>query len=245
MARQLSSIKEEEDKNGETNLLGSETLLFSLSASNTLKRDYKNRKVGTPYYLAPELWLTETSNLCSKQSDIWSLGVILYELCTMRKPFEAGDTDTLRQKVLKEKYKPLPLSVSSVFSDLISKCLQKKPEKRPLIEDIIANDTFQLKAKQLKIKIPQIVTISSVIVPQEQKTKPAVKKEEAPQALEKKLGSSSSVKNIHSEMKTPLQSKKLSEGEPASASRVLAIPSLGKKVNSLHEDVPEEELKSG
>lgn len=59
-----------------------DTLLFSLSASNTLKRDYKNRKVGTPYYLAPELWLTETNNLCSKESDIWSLGVILYELCT-------------------------------------------------------------------------------------------------------------------------------------------------------------------
>ena len=33
-----------------------DTLLFSLNASNTLKRDYKNRKVGTPFYLAPELW---------------------------------------------------------------------------------------------------------------------------------------------------------------------------------------------
>ena len=68
-----------------------DTMLFSLSASNTLKRDYKNRKVGTPYYLAPELWITETNSLCSKQSDIWSLGIILYELCTQKKPFIASD----------------------------------------------------------------------------------------------------------------------------------------------------------
>ncbi len=66
-ATQLHSILEEEKDEGNTpNLLADETMLFSLSASNTLKRDYKNRKVGTPYYLAPELWLAETNNLCSK-----------------------------------------------------------------------------------------------------------------------------------------------------------------------------------
>jgi serine/threonine protein kinase len=75
----LESIIEETKEEGG---LYEDTLLFSLSASNTLKRDYKNRKVGTPFYLAPELWLSETNNSCSKQSDMWSLGVILYELCT-------------------------------------------------------------------------------------------------------------------------------------------------------------------
>jgi len=85
-----------EDAKEELNGHFEDTLLFSLSASNTLKRDYKNRKVGTPFYLAPELWISENNNLGSKQSDIWSLGVILYELCTQKKPFMATDCATLQ-----------------------------------------------------------------------------------------------------------------------------------------------------
>jgi len=64
----------------------------------------------------------------------------------------------------------------------------------------------------------------------------ASKREEGPQVPEKKLGSSSSVKNLHGDVKTPLQPKKSSDAEPGSASRVLQIPTLGRKVASLQED---------
>ena len=40
--------------------------------------------VGTPYYIAPEIWL---GNCFSNKSDIWSLGVILFELITLKRPF--------------------------------------------------------------------------------------------------------------------------------------------------------------
>jgi NIMA (never in mitosis gene a)-related kinase len=42
--------------------------------------------VGTPYYLSPELCEEKPYN---HKSDIWSLGCVLYELCTFRYPFEA------------------------------------------------------------------------------------------------------------------------------------------------------------
>lgn len=42
--------------------------------------------VGTPYYLSPELCEEKPYN---HKSDIWSLGCVLYELCTMKHPFEA------------------------------------------------------------------------------------------------------------------------------------------------------------
>jgi NIMA (never in mitosis gene a)-related kinase 1/4/5 len=43
--------------------------------------------VGTPYYLPPEIL---NSSPYSFKADIWSLGVILYELCALKPPFDAG-----------------------------------------------------------------------------------------------------------------------------------------------------------
>lgn len=53
------------------------------------KPDEESR-VGTPYYLSPELWKT---NKCTKMSDIWALGVILYELCCFKYPFPADSLE--------------------------------------------------------------------------------------------------------------------------------------------------------
>ena len=48
--------------------------------------NFATSKVGTPYYLSPEVCEDRPYNY---KSDIWSLGCILYELCTLKHPFEA------------------------------------------------------------------------------------------------------------------------------------------------------------
>jgi NIMA (never in mitosis gene a)-related kinase len=48
--------------------------------------NFATSKVGTPYYLSPEVCEDRPYN---SKSDIWSLGCILYEMCTLRHPFEA------------------------------------------------------------------------------------------------------------------------------------------------------------
>ena len=70
------------------------------------------QKVGTPFYLAPELWQDKP---CTKKSDIWALGVILYELCTQKFPWQASEMDELQNKVLKEKFDKLPNYVNQDF----------------------------------------------------------------------------------------------------------------------------------
>ncbi|CDW91817.1 protein kinase [Stylonychia lemnae] len=110
-------------------------------------------KVGTPFYLAPEIW---EGKPYTEKSDIWSLGVILYEMCTFLKPFQANTEDELREKVLKEKYKDTPeeLIVSKELREIIKKLLRKNPIHRPTIKDILLFQSVRQKAKQLKFELP-------------------------------------------------------------------------------------------
>lgn len=54
-------------------------------------------KVGTPYYLSPEVCKEQAY---SHKSDIWALGWILYELCTLNKPFLADTQEQLIKNIL-------------------------------------------------------------------------------------------------------------------------------------------------
>jgi serine/threonine protein kinase len=93
---------------GDSFLVGDEKLdLKDLSQSiQILQEKTKSRKknsesqhdrVGTPFYLAPELWRNQS---CTKASDIWALGVMLYELCCHGYPFPATEEAELKHKVL-------------------------------------------------------------------------------------------------------------------------------------------------
>ena len=61
--------------------------------------------VGTPYYMSPEICQDLPY---SYSSDIWSLGCILYELCTLRHPFEARDIQGLSRAICRGVYVPIP-----------------------------------------------------------------------------------------------------------------------------------------
>lgn len=50
--------------------------------------------------------------------------------------------EELKNKVLNEKFTPLPNYVKPEFQKIIKSCLQKREEKRPTIDDIIMSDTF-------------------------------------------------------------------------------------------------------
>jgi hypothetical protein len=65
----------------------------------------RNRIAGTMPYMAPERWRGEVDPRC----DLYSLGIILYELVAARKPFDAEDPRTMRR--LHNYYKPKPPSL--------------------------------------------------------------------------------------------------------------------------------------
>ena len=68
--------------------------------------------VGTPYYMSPEVCKSEPY---SAKSDVWALGCILYELCTLKKAFEADNLLGLVYKIVMDPVKPLEKELG--FSD--------------------------------------------------------------------------------------------------------------------------------
>jgi len=55
--------------------------------------------VGTPYYLSPEVFQNKPYGY---KSDIWAIGCILYELCTLKKAFDAKNIVNLMEKIIQE-----------------------------------------------------------------------------------------------------------------------------------------------
>ena len=72
--------------------------------------------VGTPYYMSPEV--VENKPYSSK-SDVWALGCILYELCTLKHAFVADNLLGLVFKILREKYESIPSLYSPEITVLI------------------------------------------------------------------------------------------------------------------------------
>ena len=96
--------------------------------------------IGTPAYMAPEQVKGEQSKV-GPRSDIYSLGVILFELLTCRLPFE-GKVPEMLAKVLRDD-PPVPSRIRKDLTedvdDLCLKMLQKNPERRfPSIPEVVS-----------------------------------------------------------------------------------------------------------
>ena len=73
------------------------------------------------------------------QSDIWALGCILYELCTLKHAFFAENLLGLVFKIVRDKPEPIPDTYSDGLKGLIDTLLNKDEEARPQIIEIIQN----------------------------------------------------------------------------------------------------------
>ncbi|MGQ0701986.1 MAG: protein kinase domain-containing protein [Gemmatimonadales bacterium] len=87
--------------------------------------------VGTPDYMAPEQMLGES---VTEQSDLYAMGVVLFECLTGRLPFEANSAVALIAKTLREP-PPNPATlnpeVPTSLADLVLRLLAKEPGQRP------------------------------------------------------------------------------------------------------------------
>lgn len=105
---------------------------FGLAIHESEQHLLRGERSGTVAYMSPEQFRGQ-SHLLDGRSDIWSLGVIFYQLLAGRRPFQGGTLQELEDAVLNQDAKPIrqirdqvPLSIERVCL----KCLSKSPGDR-------------------------------------------------------------------------------------------------------------------
>jgi serine/threonine protein kinase len=82
---------------------------------------------GTLPYMAPELLRGERGD---QRTDIWALGVLLYEMVSGRRPFTGATGFEVSAGILHQEPPPLPSTAPAPMRAIIQRCLEKNPAKR-------------------------------------------------------------------------------------------------------------------
>lgn len=106
---------------------------FGLSAD---KSDHLKTKMGTLNWVAPEM-VNITGRKYDEKCDMWSFGMILWELVSFKIPFSnMSQLQTLRRIDMHE-LEPIPEGTDARYAALIQWCWHQDPNKRPSIADAL------------------------------------------------------------------------------------------------------------
>lgn len=143
---------------------------------------------GTPCYTAPEIYNQDNYD---NKVDIWSLGWIIYELCTGRKAFDSTNVETLKSKITNGKPPKIVFSSNKPAQKIVLNntphkttikvdinynnededlqniylwWVQKDPQNRPSAEDILSLAWVSQKAKFLNLVVPNKFTCRKRVI---------------------------------------------------------------------------------
>ncbi len=67
------------------------------------------------------------------------MGCLMYEMSTNSVPFEAKSMNELKYKVLRGSYPPVASTYSRDLQQMVARCLDQNPDRRPSMDDILAS----------------------------------------------------------------------------------------------------------
>ena len=139
---------------------GGRVLLADFGWSNFSDGDVRKTFCGTPEYIAPEMLLKKGHDT---RVDIWSIGVLMFELLAGYSPFVAKNNQDLYQNIRRLKIQ-WPKDMPPLAKNLIGKILKLNPLDRPSLQEILDHQWF----KQTKIIKPllenKLITTKDLLV---------------------------------------------------------------------------------
>lgn len=110
---------------------------INVDASPRPARTVPDRVVGTPQYMAPEQWLGRE---VGGTTDIWALGVVLFEMATGDRPYPMTTPSALSLRVIAPEPAPdvaAHAELPAELADLIRACMRKDPNQRPSAQEVV------------------------------------------------------------------------------------------------------------
>ncbi|KAL4855335.1 Serine/threonine-protein kinase Nek7 [Chlorella vulgaris] len=157
-------LTKKKEKGGSGGLLK----IADLGVSAQLARVFTTTQIGTPHYMAPEMWRHQPYSF---SADIWALGCILHELCTLSPTFLNQHTRTeqdVKQQVLSGQYAAIPARYSADLTRLVGLMLRRDPSQarscaalccaRPTIHEILAMPEV---AAKLAVLPPEVLVAAA------------------------------------------------------------------------------------
>jgi eukaryotic-like serine/threonine-protein kinase len=109
--------------------------------------------LGTPAYMAPE---QAADGHVTAAADLFSLGAVLYRLCTGRRPFSGHTAYAVLAALATETPPPVQTlnpAVPAAFADLVMRLIEKDPARRPASARAVADAIYAIEKQRLRDKL--------------------------------------------------------------------------------------------
>ncbi|XP_055845575.1 uncharacterized protein LOC129911726 [Episyrphus balteatus] len=132
---------------------------FGLARVLRRNESFAETFVGTPYYMSPEI---VKGSKYDRKSDVWAVGCLIYEMCSLRPPFKGRKFEQLSKNISGGKYNCIPSCYSSDMQEIISFMLEVENDSSPSIDIITRHPVLIRNIVDIPNEFPKLITIEEV-----------------------------------------------------------------------------------